>query len=84
MNKGFIHNGIRMSSLNCLGCNLATDAMSRVSCAESISDDTYHVISTVKPKWLEEVEASYEKDLMAKDVIVALVLDSTAHPNYTW
>jgi hypothetical protein len=35
--------------------NLAADALSRVSCADNISDVTCHGLSVVKPKWLEEV-----------------------------
>jgi hypothetical protein len=35
--------------------NQVVDALSRVSCDESISEVTCNAISMVKPKWLEDV-----------------------------
>jgi hypothetical protein len=41
-------------------------------------------VSSVKPKWLDDVVASYAKDPVAQEMIAALMIDSVVYPNYTW
>jgi hypothetical protein len=58
--------------------NKAADALSRVPIL-----DTCLAITTVVPKWIEEVRTSYEADEKCKDLIAKLTLDNTADANYT-
>jgi hypothetical protein len=67
--------------------NKAADDLSRKSFHDAV--DKGHgaycnALSSVQPKWLDDVVASYDKDPVAKVIITTLVLDSSSYPNYTW
>jgi hypothetical protein len=45
---------------------------------------TSMAISSCQPQWLDELEASYEQDSYAKDIIAKLTLFESAVPQFSW
>jgi hypothetical protein len=45
---------------------------------------TCHAMSTVQPKWVDEVVKSYGSDSFSKEMIASLLLDPNASPDYSW
>jgi hypothetical protein len=58
--------------------NKAADALSRSPDQQSLLR-----ITSVVPKWIEDITSSYTTDAHCKDLIAKLTLDSNAAPNYT-
>jgi hypothetical protein len=67
--------------------NKVNGALSRnpSHCADgTLSVTTCHVLSSVQPKWVDEVVASYDTDSFAKQMIATLLLDPKASPDHSW
>jgi hypothetical protein len=60
--------------------NVATDALSRVSC-EELSTLTISVISTTL---MEEIKASWVSDRVVQTLVQELSTNPTSHPHYSW
>lgn len=58
--------------------NRATDALSRV-----LHPKLTMAISTVQPKWMEDVQKSYEQDQACTDLLTKLSVSPQAVPNYS-
>jgi hypothetical protein len=58
--------------------NAVADAISR----KSGTSVTCMAISSCQPQWLDELEASYEQDLYAKDIIAKLTLHELVVPHF--
>ncbi len=60
--------------------NLAADALLR----RGLEEVSVKAISTAVPSWANEVSESYEGDLKVQQLITALTLQPTVHPNYSY
>jgi hypothetical protein len=58
--------------------NKATNALSRRPDATA----TCHALCVCQPKWLEQVDQSYETNVFTQDLITKLVVDNTAMPSF--
>jgi hypothetical protein len=67
--------------------NRAVDALSRNPSHhddDTIQSSNCFVVSTIQPKWLEEVVHIYDSDSYVSDIIAKLLLDSSSMHDFVW
>jgi hypothetical protein len=65
--------------------NKVVDALSRSLVGDlKDSSSACMTLSTIQPRWIQEVAATYSKDEQTKEIISKISIDLEVVPNFTW